>query len=323
MAGTLFGLPLSQPVDLDGKPQVGCKLYVYAAGSFTTPVTAYKDFGLTAGQEHPFPIPSDAWGRLPIFWLADGSYAFRLVDADGIPLASALTVQALGPSAGGGGGGTPVDENALIKTGDVWWQEVQGTRAGFVRDNGRTIGSATSGATERANADCAALYTFIWTNFNDTTCPVTGGRGASAAADFSANKPIQLPDKRGMVLGGLADMGNSDSGRLNGIPVVSGSITTAGSVIGENLHYLSLSELPQHNHGVNETPHSHDVHFNATGYASGFVSGVSSIVTPPGTTFGASAAAARSTGISIQSNGGNGPHNTAQMTVLGTVFRKL
>jgi hypothetical protein len=64
-----------------------------------------------------------------------------------------------------------------------------------------TIGSATSGATIRANADTQALYTLYYDGYSDTICPVTGGRGASAAADFAADKPLRIPRGPGRALG--------------------------------------------------------------------------------------------------------------------------
>ncbi len=43
---------------------------------------------------------------------------------------------------------------------------------------------------------------------------MSGGRGASANADWVANKTIALPDLRGRALHALDDMGNSAAGRL-------------------------------------------------------------------------------------------------------------
>ncbi|MFX9031451.1 hypothetical protein ABTN13_20060, partial [Acinetobacter baumannii] len=56
----------------------------------------------------------------------------------------------------------------LAVTGDYITAASTGTRAGYVRANGRTIGSATSGATERANADTAALYALLWGAYANT-----------------------------------------------------------------------------------------------------------------------------------------------------------
>jgi hypothetical protein len=111
----------------------------------------------------------------------------------------------------GGGGGT-VDPTTILATGDMKLVYNTGVLTGFVRANGRTIGSATSGASERANADTSALFTFLWNA--DANLAVSGGRGASAAADYAANKTITLPDYRGRAVAGLDDMGNSAAGRL-------------------------------------------------------------------------------------------------------------
>jgi hypothetical protein len=132
----------------------------------------------------------------------------------------------------------------VFATGDVMWQPVSGSRTGWVRDNGRTIGSATSGATERANADCEALFAFLWNKYSDTFCPVSTGRGASASADWSANKTIQLLDFRNCAPGGLDDMGASAAGGWASVPVVSGDATTAGSIIGAKATTLVTANLP-------------------------------------------------------------------------------
>jgi hypothetical protein len=117
----------------------------------------------------------------------------------------------------------------VLSTGDVKWRMQTGTLTGFVRMNGRTIGSAASGATERANADTADLYTYLWTNFSDALAPVSGGRGASAAADFAANKTITIPTMQGYGPAGLDDMGNSAANvaqRSTTISTTNGSPTT-------------------------------------------------------------------------------------------------
>lgn len=67
---------------------------------------------------------------------------------------------------------------------------------GWLNLQGGTVGNATSSATVRANADTAGLFAYLWNNLSDTLAPVSGGRGANAAADFAANKAITLPDLR-------------------------------------------------------------------------------------------------------------------------------
>lgn len=72
--------------------------------------------------------------------------------------------------------------------------------SGWVRLNGGTIGSASSGATERANADTQALFELLWGEYANTELAIqdnTGAastRGASATADFAANKRLPLED---------------------------------------------------------------------------------------------------------------------------------
>lgn len=324
MAGTIFGLPLSQRVDLNGKPSVGWLLYLYQANT-STPVNSYQDTALTA--LNPWPIAADSQGMMRQFWLADGSYRARATNADGsITYFDQPSVLALGPSAGAAPSGG-VDPNAIFATGDVIWLDKQGTKNGWVRDNGRTIGNATSGASERAHADCQPLYEYLWNTFDNLVCPVSGGRGASAVADFNAPKQLALPDRRGYIAGGLDDMGNAPAGRLAGVPLIYGTVTTPGGLIGETSHALTPAESPKHTHtgttGLDSVDHTHTQAANGTTggqYAAG--PGANPTVPAPGAT-------------SIQSTkhthafttdamaAGDGPHNNVQRTVLGTFYRKL
>lgn len=134
---------------------------------------------------------------------------------------------------------------------------------GWVRCNGRTIGNASSGATERANADTSTLYSFLWTNYGDSVCAVSSGRGASAAADYAANKTIALPDLRGRAFFGLDDMGATAASRLGAIIT---SQTTNGASGGTETHTLTEAQLPSHNHGGatgTGTAHSHRMFRNS------------------------------------------------------------
>lgn len=256
--GTIFGLPLSQQFDANGNPLSGAKLYIYTGT--TTPADAFGDFGMTEGQELPFPIVADSTGRLPEFWLADGVYRVRLTTSNGVEVFNLNTVQSLGPSSGeGGGGGDPFSDEVVFQTGDPLWVPRSGTRAGWVRMNARTIGSSTSGASERANADTQALYEFIWNNCADTECPVSGGRGGSASADFDANNPIATYDMRGRSPFGVDDMGNGEAGII-------ADGTTAGETGGSASMTLTETELPEHDHGNGSLSanHSHSDNFGTT-----------------------------------------------------------
>jgi hypothetical protein len=239
-AGTIFGLPLSQQFTENGEPMSGGKLYLYTAGT-STPVDAFESFGLTAGTELPHPIELDASGRIPEFWVADGSYRVRLTDVAGNEIFDINSTTAIGASSGGGGGGSgDVSEESIFQTGDIMWQPVNGTRSGFVRANARTIGSSSSGATERANADTETLFLFLWNNFSNSLCPVSTGRGGSAAADWAANKTIATLDMRGRLPYGMDTMGNSAAG------VVDAATSAAGALGSEEITLLQ-SQLPSIN----------------------------------------------------------------------------
>jgi hypothetical protein len=241
MSGSLSGIPLSQQFDNNGKLLIGALLYIYAANT-TTPQNMFQDSGLTV--LHPWPLPTDTNGRIPMFYLADGSVHVRLTDSGGVILYDNPSVLVIGPSSGGGGGGG-VDPNAILSTGDLKWRPTSESLAGWVRGNGRTIGSATSGGTERANADTSALFTWLWTNFADAICPVSGGRGGSSAADFAANKTITLIDMRGRSPFGVDDMGAAAAGRMTGATFATGNSTTPASVGGEASHTLLTGESGQ------------------------------------------------------------------------------
>lgn len=120
-------------------------------------------------------------------------------------------------------------------TGDVkfTWKPV--ADAGWIFANDGTIGDATSGASSRANADCEALFKFLWDSYADIYAPVAGGRGVSSTADWTAHKKIAL----------LKSAGRSPlvAGAGNGL-----TARTAGAVAGNETHILSIAEMPPHNH---------------------------------------------------------------------------
>lgn len=240
MAGSI-SLAGAQQFDVLGRLLGGAKVYWIQAGTTSTPQNAYYDTGLSSPLPNPYTLEADA--RIPFHYLADGQIKVRIVDSNGVTRFEQDNILVIGPSSGGGGGGG-VDPTTVFATGDVLWLPIQGTRSGWVRANGRTMGSASSGATERANADASALFAYLWNNFSNTICPVSTGRGANAAADFAANKTITLLDWRGYVPGGLDDMGNSAASRWTGVPVVSGDTITAGSILGEATNTLLTANLP-------------------------------------------------------------------------------
>jgi len=335
MAG-YFQLP--QRVSADGRPYPGAKAYFYEASTLT-PLTVYRDYSL--GSAHPNPLTADTDGVFEPVFLdeADEFYRYRLTTASGVVLQDIVTLPIIGPTEGEGGGGeVAVDPDAVLKTGDTKWRLGTGTHSGFVRVNGRTIGSATSGATERANADTQALYEHVWTNFSNDLCAVAGGRGGSAAADFAANKAIALPDARGRVLAGLDDMGNSAASRLTSTTITGGA-TTLGLSGGAQTHTLASGEMPSHTHtftGSALAAHGHpfrisEVNSEESNPPGGFMLSTSSdsnqtafTGTPTETAGQQIGGASAGTPAGTNSNtGGGSAHNNLQPTLLCTLYCKL
>lgn len=221
MAGTI-NLALTQQFDMDGEPLSGGVLYFFAAAT-TTPQSAFQDTGLTIPW--PNPIVLDASGRIPMFYLADGNIKIRLATKTGVTVIAADNLLVIGPSSGGGGGGG-VDATTVMATGDIKARFSTGTLGGFVRCNGGTIGAnGAAGVTERGNADCQALFEYLWsTTVLQVFSGVTPNRGTTANGDWTANKVIALPDLRGRTIAGLDDMGTGPALRL----------TTAGLGVGIN-----------------------------------------------------------------------------------------
>jgi len=321
MAG-IYPLSRIQQLDKDtGKALSGGKLYLFSAGT-DTPLNAYRDFGLSA--LHPFPIPCDAAGRLPMIFLADGTYKHRLTNKSGVVQFADDSVPVTGPSSGGGGGGTAVDPNGLFKTRDLKVRFDDQPLEGYVRLNGRTIGSATSGATERANADTQSLFTELWPFAN---IAVVSGKGASAAADWAANKALTLPDCAGRLLGAVDSMGN---GAQNRITQANAGVdpTIIGAVGGEEKHTLTVAELAAHTHGVNGntgagTPHHHGVHSDSNNnngpinQRGGDGTGVTLSNTAD------ESAHTHPINLASDSQGGGGAHNNLPPFALFTVYIKL
>lgn len=219
-AATLWN-PYPAPIfAANGRIASGAKAYFYAAGT-TTPLTVYSDNALAVPRANP--VVAGANGVFPNVYLPYGNYRVRVTDASGVQISDGDGIANPAPPDSGGGGGIVVSADEIMATGDVKWRLTTGTLTGFVRMNGRTIGSASSGATERANADTADLYAFLWNGLADAVATVSGGRGASAAADFAANKTIVVPSMQGRFAGGLDDMGASAAN----VAQVSTTITTS------------------------------------------------------------------------------------------------
>jgi len=113
------------------------------------------------------------------------------------------------------------------------------TPKGYVYMNDGTIGSAGSGATNRANLDVFPLYNLLWNAVSQPSAnayaPVTGGLGTSAAADFANNKPMTLTKQLGRVIAAY--------GQGSGL-----SNWALGQTTGVETHTIGLNEIPDHTH---------------------------------------------------------------------------
>jgi hypothetical protein len=230
-------LALSQQVDVNGKPLAGALVYTYLVGTVAQPQNTFQDTGLTI--QNPWPLTADQNGRIPMFYMANGSTHIRLTDAVGNVQYDNPNVLVIGPS--GGSGGAAVDPTTLVATGDLKARYGTGPLNGYVRANGLTMGNATSGATERANADTQALFVYLYGA--DANLVVSGGRTGNALNDYNSSKTITLPDWRGRTIAALDDMGNSAAGRLTNTYLGTGA-TTLGAAGGGQSQTLITSNLP-------------------------------------------------------------------------------
>ncbi|MGF6431499.1 hypothetical protein [Bradyrhizobium elkanii] len=103
-----------------------------------------------------------------------------------------------------------------------------------------TIGSASSGSTIRANADCQPLFNLLFGNASDANAPLYTASGVlttraaqtNAATAWAANCRMHLGFWAGRVIGCT---GNGGSGFTPRVPL---------AIAGEETHLLSASEIP-------------------------------------------------------------------------------
>jgi hypothetical protein len=268
---------------------------------------------------------ADASGRIPLFFVNDGSYALRLTDQFGVQSNGGFfypQIPSIGASSSGGGG-TPVDPTTVASTADVKWRLENATIAGWVRINGRTIGNAGSGASERSNADTQALYVYIWTTYSQPTanliCPVVGGIGASALNDFNAGKQITLLDARARTIFGLDDMGNAAKGGFTGVSFTLGNATFGGSFGGSNSTTLLTANLPAYTPSGSVASSGTINIVGAGPYTNTFGAGSQTIMTVGGPT----AIGVTGNLAGAPQGGTSTPFPTVPSFLLGTLFWKL
>ena len=189
----------------------GAKAYFYT-GSSTTPLVVYSDPGLS--YPLPYPVPASVAGVFPPVYVPYGTYSVKVNSCNGVLIYYAQEID--NPAPPSAGGGIVVTSDEILQTGDPIWRLTSGKISGFVRMNGNTLGSLSSGATEYAAANASNLFSFLW-NLPNSIAPVSGGRGVSAAADFAANKNIVIPTMQGIIPAGVDDMGATAAGNIQAI----------------------------------------------------------------------------------------------------------
>jgi hypothetical protein len=192
-----------------------------------------------------------------------------------------------------------------------------------VSANGLTVGNASSNATSRHSADTYWLFVFLWTNCPNSQCQLynsSGGaiaRGASAGADFAANDAIATVNMNGAALMGADSQAGTTSSNLVNVPVSSGSRTVPMSILGENLHTLTVGELATHNHTITDPCHTHGVSGGAVAGTRDFAAASGGGDSVPGGATGSFSITSAMTGITAtNNNGSNTPHNTVPRSVI-------
>lgn len=198
-------------------------------------------------------------------------------------------------------------------TGDVKFTLKTTADSGWVMMNDGSIGNASSSATTRADADTESLFTLLWDNVSNTYAAVSGGRGGSAAADFAANKRINLTKTLGRALA-AAGAGSGLSNRA------------LGETLGEEEHLLDWTEMPDHNHsgttGDQSADHTHQYDRGGTSGLSASAGGGTPLSTNVNTTSGG-ASGGHTHDFTTNGAGDDAPHNNMQPTAFLNVMVKL
>jgi hypothetical protein len=251
--GTLWNRSGTVERYADDLRAVGAKAYFFQGGTIN-PFTVYRDSGQTS--PHPHPVVADANGRWPdVFVPFIASYDVEVMSADNVQLTFSLQIPNPNPISTG-----DIISPDTIETGMIHAEFVNKERPGYVRLNGKTIGSDLSAGSEIASDTAKALFYYLYANLADDLAPVLPTPRVTVDDDWLANKTIQLPDCRAMLLIGLDDMGNTGTPRFTGLSFSVGSATRAGSVTGLNSATLTLANLPSHTHTGTTDPggaHSH------------------------------------------------------------------
>jgi microcystin-dependent protein len=125
---------------------------------------------------------------------------------------------------------------------------------------------------------------------------------------------FNLPDLRGRAVAGKDDMGGSAANRITnaGSGIVG---TTLGANGGAETVTLSTAQLPAHNHGVNDSGHTHTIP-TYSGGGKGTDPTHASAAATGSTSSGSATTASATTGITTQNNGSGNAHQNTQPTII-------
>lgn len=329
-------IPLAgtQQFDKDASPPaylVGGLVDIYLAGT-TTPASIFSDFTLTTPLANPLTL--NTAGRFPPVYVADGAYRVRIRSSVGVLQFDDDNLAAVTAA---------ISTTPIVVTPDQLWSFADvkirfddQVVSGYVRCNGRTIGSATSGAAERASSDTENLFKFLWTFANVS---VVTGKGASAAADWSANKQLTLPDCAGRMLAGRDDLGGGVKSRITAATIT--GPTVVGAAGGAETVTLDTTMVPAHTHpspAVTDPGHFHftvnsDISgggisgTNSVNLSANFGTDSSYILNATATTPSGGKTDTKTTGITLAatsgSTGGGLAHSNMPPVMLFTIYLKL
>lgn len=223
-----------------------------------------------------------------------------------------------------------VVNTSLATTGDGKLTLKTSADSGWVLCDDGTIGSATSGASNRANADCQALFNLLYASpFTDSTAPLFTSAGAgttraaqgTAAAAWAANCRMSLTKNLGRALA-IAGTGSGLTARA------------LGAILGEETHLSTLSETPTGITSANASqaittslPGAGKLGYTTNGdmTAISITSGASGVsVYSPANTWAFTGSLSANNSIAVTSNNtGGAAHNNMQPTSFWNVMVKL
>ena len=195
----------------------------------------------------------------------------------------------------------------IFSTGDIV-ETISFVKSGWLPCDGLTIGQPGSNATSRQNLDVLDLYIMIWNNIVASYIPIyeangnLASRGVSALADWGALKAISLPN-----LTGRASIGTGIYG--------------LGQIMGSETELLTMNHIPNHNHGGGNHTHIFEGIFQNPGpLLTQYYLPLANLQAAPGVapTFNNYLS-----GLIINAEGGNLPHNNMQPSIAINKFIKI